>query len=161
MGLLVPAPKDPKDLWSAGPNGDGEFVIGSEFGWVIRVPDEWRVPLAAHLLAGVTGLFSPNAAKALLEIRQRLEKQRGKSAEQYKKDAALLGELQKALECLLYEYLEAQPSTSTRYEYRPEYYDQRRKRLQASPVGYLYRDEVEPPPPAEDQDDTPMPWEEA
>lgn len=166
MGIRVPRAADKRDMGWAGVNGNGKFIITSEEAHTVEVPDEWRVPLAAHLLAGTTWLDS-ESFKALREIEQKIRKKRKLGAE----DADRIASLANSLECLMYEFLQAQPSTSTRYEYRPSYYDDTVKRLVESRVGDIKqgldwygiiqreREAALAAVPKEALDETPMPWE--
>lgn len=154
MGLLVPDP-GPHCVWSAGPNADGDFVIASKEGQFVQVPDKWKVPLAAWLL-GTTTIFAPETFGALRDLEKRLARKRGKKSEQDERDVRFLGALAHALECLMHEYLEADPRTSTRYEYRPEYYQDRLADLRKR--GLVPPERAEPERPKEELDDTPLPW---
>jgi hypothetical protein len=148
MGLCVPHPKSKKDLWCAGPNGDGVFLVVNEHGDAVTVPDEWRWALASHLLLG-SGIFDPKVTAFLRELQAKAGKKRGGKLSG--DDGKRLRELADRLEDVLQEYLEADPKTSTRYEYRPEYYEQRVRRMGLK--------KPEPEPVVEDIDDTPVPWE--
>lgn len=155
--LENPEPGEPLAL-VRGDSQEGGFLLTAQSGDMVLVPDEWRVPLAAHLLAGVSGLFDPQAKRRLFEVRRRMEKSksRGVKRDQEKKDAEVLADLENALGCLFQEYLEADPKTSTKFHYRPEYYeDRRRKLVKAGLVAPLAEDR---PPPVADVDDTPLPW---
>jgi hypothetical protein len=146
MGLVVPHPLTGSHLKTAGPNLHGGFVINTRDGAAVQVPDEWRPALASHLLAG-SGCFSPNVTRTLRELEQRARKKRKLTP----KDAEDLAGLASTLENLLNEYLEADPKTSTRYEWKPEYYADRVKKYGAR--------EDKPAPPQEELDDEPAPWE--
>jgi hypothetical protein len=150
VGLVVPHPLSPDHLWSAGHNGLGQFVIKTRSGSTVLVPDDWRPPLASHLLAG-SGCFSPEVTRMLRKLEQRAKKKQKLTPE----DAGGLAALATALENLLNEYLEADPKTSTRYEWRPEYYEDRAKRY-----GLEKKDRWQPAP-KEEVDDEPAPWEKA
>lgn len=125
-------------------------------GAAVSVPDRMRVPLAAWLLAGVSGILDRDATAALREGAARLEKVRGKGATAAKKEASSLKKLAHSLECLMQELLEADPETSTKFEYRPEYYADRQHRL-------VEEGKLEKIPERviveEDLDDSPAPWE--
>jgi hypothetical protein len=141
-------------LESAAPEGDG-LVIRNGLGQRVAVGGEWRVPLAAWLLSGVSGIMGRDQVAALVGAARRLEKVRGHGRTAALRDAAVLRALSRTLECLVQELLEADPETSTRYEYRPEYYADRQHRLVQA--GVLQR--VERVVHREEPDDTPAPWE--
>lgn len=150
MGLKVPAPDSDRDLSAAGMSGEGAFIVVSRDGHSVRIPDEWRVPLAAHLLAG-TGVFDVQVVKYLRALQQRALKKRGNKVDA--KDARVLGEIAHGMECLIQEYLEADPKTSRRYEYRPSYH-------RPHPGGDRDSEGILEGR-KEEIDDTPAPWEAA
>lgn len=116
MGFLVPRPATKKDLWSAGLNGDGRFIIGNEYGDVVFVPEEWMAPLAAELL-WERGILKIWAIRFLGQLRVRLRRLNVKN--RWTETLNALDQLADLLEGLVQEKLEAQPETSTRPEWRP------------------------------------------
>jgi hypothetical protein len=150
MGLVVPWPDEGRELSGAGYNGNGEFLISGKGFQNIYVPDEWRVPLAAHLLSDVKWI-DPKAI-AVLRTMETKARRKGKAGKNLTtEDADALGAIAHSLECLVEEFLNADPRTSVRYEYRPSYYDDvLRARGWAKPIIGLKPEEM---------DDTPMPWE--
>jgi hypothetical protein len=135
-------------LETAGLNGDGEFIVRSKDGHVVRIPNEWAVPLAAHLLAPF-GIFDPRATRVLRDLEQRGRKKRGGKVEE--KDAEALAALAERLEHLMQHYLEADPKTSRREEWRAAY--------PAPRVRPEREAEDNLGTPVEEMDDTPAPWE--
>jgi hypothetical protein len=160
MGMLASYPgSEHLALGAAGHNRYGEFVISNKDGQAVVIPNEWKVPLAAHLLADVDNLFAPEVTKRISDLRTRLEKKKGKKSQVEVEDIAFLKSLQHSLECLMQEYLEGDPKTSSRYEYAPRY----PRALAYTPSSARMSEETKRVIadlilPDEEQDDTPLPW---
>jgi hypothetical protein len=159
MPLHNPGPYESKhDLCWAGedPHRKSGFAMETSLGRVLTVPPEWRVPLAAHLLAGTGVLLGRDSVAALRSAASRLDRVRGKGRTAANSESLALRRLALSFECLVQEMLESDPETSTRPEYRPEYYVDRQHRLVSEGVLEIV-EERKPKP--EEFDDTPAPWE--
>jgi hypothetical protein len=135
---------------------DEGFVIDNARGDRIVVPPQWKISLAAHLLAGTGVLLGRDSVAALRSAASRLDRVRGKGRTAANSESLALRRLALSFECLVQEMLESDPETSTRPEYRPEYYVDRQHRLVSEGVLEIV-EERKPKP--EEFDDTPAPWE--
>lgn len=108
MGLLIASPEAGMDLRAAGLNGNGSFIVTSRDGHAVRIPEDQKVALAAHLLWG-SPILNQETLKAL-----RVACSKKRMTVEHQKTLTVFADV---LENLIVEMLDNDPRTSTKPEY--------------------------------------------